>query len=86
MDLLSSSLELRRPPASCVREGDATQHDTFTKRVERVETLVCLGEISAARHALEGSPVAPGTEETLNALRDMDRRLPLPREPHPRGD
>ena len=54
-----------------------TQPDTVTKRVERAEILVCLGEISAARHALEGSPVAPGTEETLNALRDVDRRPPL---------
>ena len=48
-----------------------------------VPSFWCAGEISAARHALEGSPVALGTEETLNAQRDMDRRLPLPRDPIP---
>ena len=73
---------LRRPPASCVREGDAS-NITLSPNVERAETLVCLGEISAARHALEGSPVAPGTQETLNAVRDMDRRSLLPRDTIP---
>ena len=48
-----------------------------------VRRLWCLGEISGAHHALEGSPVAPGTEETLNALRDVDRRPRLPRDPIP---
>ena len=54
--------------------------DTVEKRVERAEALISMGEISVARHALEGSPVAPGNEDTLNALRDEDRHPPVPRE------
>ena len=61
-----------------------TQQDTVTKQVERAEILVCLGEISAVCHAFEGSPVALGIEETLNALRDNDRRPPWPRDPSQR--
>ena len=72
------------PPTSHVREGDAPQHDSVTN-VERAEPLVCMGEISAVRHALKGSPVAPGSEETLNTLRDMDKRPPLPRDPIEEG-
>ena len=55
--------------------------DIVEKRVEWAEALISMGEISAARHALEGSPVAPGNEDTLNALRDEDRRPPVPRDP-----
>ena len=33
------------------------------------EALVHLGELSSARQALEGADLAPGNEETLNALR-----------------
>ena len=57
--------------------------------LKRVELIVLFSKISlfrlvrggvsaAARHALEGSPVVPGNEDTLNALRDEERRLPLP--------
>ena len=46
-----------------------TRVDTVEKRVERAEALISMGEISVACHALEGSPVAPGNEDTLNALR-----------------
>ena len=42
-----------------------------------------MGEISAARHALEGSPVAPGSEETYNALTDANRGPPELRDPIP---
>ena len=83
MDLLRLSLEVSEAASQLRSRRRRTQQDTVTKRVERAETLVCLGEISAARHALEGSPVAPGTEETLNALRDNDRRPPWPRDPIP---
>ena len=82
LDLLRLSLEASEAASQLRSRRRRTQHDIVTKRVERAETLVCLGEISATCHALEGSPVAPGTEETLNALRDMDRR-PLPRDPIP---
>ena len=40
-----------------------------------------MGELSAARQALEGGPVALGNYATLRALTDPERRLALPREP-----
>ena len=81
MELLRLSLEVSEAASQLRSRRRRTQQDTVTKRVERAKTLVCLGEISAARHALEGSPVALGTEETLNALRDIDRRPPWHRDP-----
>ena len=57
--------------------------DPMDQRVQRAEALLSMGEISAARHALEGSPVAPGSEETYNALRDASRRPPEPRDTIP---
>ena len=41
-------------------------------------------ELSSGRQALEGASVAPGTQETLDSLRDRRRRPLLPREPIPR--
>ena len=41
------------------------------------------GEISSARAALEGDPVAPGNQATLNSLRDESRRPRVLREPLP---
>ena len=38
-----------------------------------------MGELSAARHALEGDPIAPGNRQTLSALQDPERRPPVPR-------
>ena len=49
----------------------------------RAEMLIQLGELSSARQALEGCEIAPGTTETLNALKDVRRRPALPRAPHP---
>ena len=48
------SLEVSEAASQLRSRRRRTQQDTVTKRVERAETLVCLGEISAARHALEG--------------------------------
>ena len=42
-----------------------------------------MGELSAARLALEGAAVAPGTRATLAALQDPERRLPVLRDPIP---
>ena len=52
-------------------------------RISRAEALVHMGEPSA-RQALEGSALAPGSEATLNALRDPLKRPPVPRDPMPR--
>ena len=67
--------------SKCSGRKGRTRVDNVEKRVERAEAL--MGEISAARHALEGSPVAPGNEDTLNTLRDEDRRPAVPRDPIP---
>ena len=39
-----------------------------------------MGELSTARQALEGARLAPGNDETLQVLRDPEKRPPLPRE------
>ena len=66
-------------------EGFSSDADTPERRAEIAESLVWLGEVSAGRHALEGAPLAPGTQRTLDQLRDPVRRttvryapLPLP--------
>ena len=51
------------------------------RRVDRVDALVHMGELSFARQALEGATLAFGTEATLNALRDPAKRPPEPRAP-----
>ena len=60
------------------REGDNVQ-----RRADRAQALVQMGELSAGRHALEGASIAPGSQATLDALRDARRRPPVPREPLP---
>ena len=44
------------------------------KRVNRALQLVQMGELSAARHVLEGAGLAPGTLATLHALTDAEKR------------
>ena len=41
-------------------------------------------ELSSGRQALEGASLAPGSGQTLNSLRDPERRPPRPRDPIPR--
>ena len=43
----------------------------------RAEASICLGEVSAARQALEAAELAPGTNATLELLRDPTRRPPV---------
>ena len=43
-----------------------------------------MGELSSARQALEGASLAPGSEDTLQALRDPAKRPQEPRTPFPR--
>ena len=63
------------------RRRSRTNSDTNERRAKRARVLASLGELSAARQALEGAAVAPGDEITLAALRDRQRRPPIPREP-----
>ena len=56
------------------------QQDTEERRCDRARSLVHMGELSAARRALEAAPVAPGTMATLRMLTDPGRRPPVARE------
>ena len=58
------------------------QTDTSERRAERAESDL-MGEVSAGRHALEGAPLAPGTQRTLDQLRDPVRRPTVPCAPLP---
>ena len=62
----------------------STRVPTTDQRAERAEQLVRLVELSAARMALEGDPIASGSDATLQALRDPRNRPYVPREPLPR--
>ena len=53
------------------------------QRASRALRCVLDGELSAGRQALEGAEVAPGTQETLNALRNSQRRPTGLRDPLP---
>ena len=83
LELLSASAETSRSAADMRARRSRTRVDTMDQRVQRAEALLSMGEISAARHALEGSPVVPGSEETYNALTGANRRPPEPRDPIP---
>ena len=52
----------------------------MARRAARALSLVHMGELSAARQALESAPVAPGTMATLRALIDPEKRPPVPRD------
>ena len=57
--------------------------DDVEQRAMRAEMLIQLGELSSTRQVLEGCEIAPGTTETLSALKDVRRRPALPRAPLP---
>ena len=60
-----------------------TVEQELDRRAARALSLVQMGELSSGRQALEGASVAPGTQQTLEALRDPVRRPPVPRDPLP---
>ena len=60
---------MQRSKASS-RRRRTQQGDSVEKRADRTMDLVQMGELSAARHALEGDPIAPGNRQTLYALQD----------------
>ena len=61
-------------------QGDEEEED-LRRRAERAGALAHLGELSAAAKALTALPLAPTTRDTLNALRDPERRPPEPQVP-----
>ena len=60
-----------------------TRSDSVGHRVARAESLAHLGDLSAARTALEGAPCAPGDDITLRGLQDERRRPQRARVPVP---
>ena len=68
---------------SSLKSGGQPHMDTPERRAERAESLVLMGEVSAGRQALEGAPLAPGTQLTLDQLRDPVRRPTVPYAPLP---
>ena len=80
-DLLAEGASCaERVQTQSVRRRCRQQHDDEWKRAARALSLVQMGELSAARQALEGAPVAPGNMAILRALTDPEKRPPLPRE------
>ena len=75
-DLLLQSRDVSEEATAVRSRSRRTQVDTVERRAERAQALVTMGEISSGRAALEGAPVAPGNEATLNSLRDESRRPP----------
>ena len=84
IDFLTASDECCRQVAASRRRRTRRVEDEMERRVDRVDALVHMGELSSARQALEGATFALGTEATLNALRDPAKRPPEPRAPLPR--
>ena len=77
LDLLGKSQEASENAARL------RSRDDVEKGVERAEALISMGEISAAHQALEGSLLAPGKQDTLDALKDENRQPPVPHDPIP---
>ena len=71
-------------------DADALQVSTRRRRTQQGDSvaldLVQIGEVSAARHALEGDPVAHGNRKTLDSLQDPERppsQFAAKSSPHP---
>ena len=85
LDLLREAASAaQQPPRTQGRatttQGDEEEED-LRRRAERAGALAHLGELSAAAKALTALPLAPTTRDTLNALRDPERRPPEPQVP-----
>ena len=63
------------------RRSRRSNNDDEAQRAARALSRVQLGELSAARQALEGAAVAPGTLATLAALTNPEKRPPVPKQP-----
>ena len=84
ISLLEASRVCCDEAAVALRRWGRRAENDMPSRISRAEALVHMGELSSARQALEGSAIAPGSEATLNALRDPLKRPPVPRDPMPR--
>ena len=82
--LLEAGRKCSHQAAVSRRRKNRRPEQDIVRRVSRAESLVHMGELSSARQALEGASLAPGSEATLNALRDPEKRPQFPRHPLPR--
>ena len=81
LDLIYDAESVSRQALSArVRKRRRPRPDGIAARAEK---LTMMGELSAARQALESAGLAPGDRNTLNALRNPARRPAAPREPSP---
>ena len=80
--LLEASQKCDEKAAQSRRRGRRrTVVNDVENRVLRAELLVQVGELSAARQALEGTALAPGNQATLDLLTDATRHPPHLRTP-----
>ena len=70
-------MEKARAAATRAARSGGTQED-FERRAAKACGLVQKGELSKARQALTSSALAPGNNETLEALTNEERRPPEP--------
>ena len=76
--LIDDSTDVSSQAASVrIRKRRRQNNDS---QVARAETFAMIGELSAARQALESSGLVPGNRNTLNELRNRERRPPTARE------
>ena len=91
--MLLPRLLLHRPSRGCLvkktklqerfAQFASGQRSTLLEESVRAEKLAHLGELSAARQALEGEAVAPGTSHLGSSNGSILAPLPVPREPSP---
>ena len=83
-DLVNESIQSTLLGSEVARRKRRRQEDDdVVRRAARAEKLVSIGELSAARQALEGASVAPGTLRTLQELTNPEKRPAWPRSPIP---
>ena len=80
-NLVNESIQSALLGSEAARRKRRKQEDDVVRRAARAEKLVGMGELSAARQALEGASIAPGTLRTLQELtnqRNIQLGLDLP--------
>ena len=83
-DLLNESIQSALLGSEAARRKRRKQEDDeVARRAARAEKLVAMGELSAARQALERASIAPGMLRTLRELTNPEKRRAWPRSPIP---
>ena len=66
----------RTAPGRKQQRKELSEQEELQATLREAVRLVRLGELSKARQALLAAKLAPGTDETLNKLKDPNRRPP----------